>query len=218
MPDDEGLKRLYQRATRRAAKDGCPDAERIRLLAAGELSQADRLQLTDHLTVCSDCSNEYRAALAVGGWAGEIELDARPTPAVVRPHWRWVAAAATIVLALAIPAWIALDDGGGETGPAFRTVERPADTAVTPSDGARLDGAPTRLEWAARNGAAYRVELYDAESSLIWSSERVETAAVELPQIVRDRIGPGELYYWRVFTELEAERIQSDLYLFEITR
>ena len=217
MPDDEGLKKLYQRATRCAAQDGCPDAERIRLLAAGELSRADRLQLVDHLTVCSDCSNEYRAAVAVGGWVGEIERDLRPAAVVVRPHWRWVAVAATIVVAVGIPAWIALDDGG-ERSPAFRTVVRPADTAVTPSDRARLEQAPNRLEWAARDGAAYRVELYDAESSLIWRSERVETAAVELPQTVRDRIGPGELYYWRVFIELEGERIQSALHQFEITR
>ena len=113
-----------------------------------------------------------------------------------RKRWNgvpiWAAAAAVLVLALGASVFVrsALQ----QEPEAMRG--RAAEIALlTPDDSATL-GAQTRFIWRSAEGAVnYKLELLDAEGTVVWSTMGMDTVAV-LPDDVERKIGAR--YTWLV--------------------
>jgi hypothetical protein len=74
------------------------------------------------------------------------------------------------------------------------------------------------LSWSAlEKTLAYRVVLYDFQSTPIWESSRLTTTSVALPEEVRGRLSRNQTYYWRVIAEDAIEQRQSELFQFTVT-
>ena len=169
--DEERLKNLYREGTEPADRAACPSAEELQEAVVGRLSAASRAATLAHAADCSACADELRLALELEPWAERAahKLDPGKRRETTAGR-RWLAAAA--VLLLAIGAVLALRFGRRVPEPVggMRGQEEPA-PAVLPSDGAILQQAPDALTWAPVPGArAYLVELFDAESTPLWSS------------------------------------------------
>jgi anti-sigma factor RsiW len=99
--NSEELRSLYQRETarsnRRSASD-CLTDEVLARAVAGELSQAEREQVADHLATCSDCAKEFRATKSMKAWAPPSR---RRTLSF---YWPYAVAAASLVVCLALGA------------------------------------------------------------------------------------------------------------------
>ncbi|HEU4508576.1 MAG TPA: zf-HC2 domain-containing protein [Pyrinomonadaceae bacterium] len=83
--NSEALRELYQRETARSARGSSGDCLTEDMLAragAGELDQAERERIADHLAICSDCAKEYRAISSLKSWADDLSADTgtRPVP------------------------------------------------------------------------------------------------------------------------------------------
>ena len=79
--NEQELAKLYQEHTRRRDETACASAEELTRLAMGELNEADRGRLADHLSACKDCSEEYQIALELKSVALRTpELAAAPKP------------------------------------------------------------------------------------------------------------------------------------------
>lgn len=80
--NSEELRSLYQRETARSNRRSdseCLTEEVLARAVAGELDQAERERMADHLASCSDCAKEYSAAKSIKAWADE-NAPARPIP------------------------------------------------------------------------------------------------------------------------------------------
>ncbi len=74
----------------------------------GELSEPDQETFEQHYFECARCFDEletYRALRQELGKAAEVPL-AAPAAKGVWPDWRWLAAAAGVVLAIALGSWL----------------------------------------------------------------------------------------------------------------
>jgi hypothetical protein len=102
--NSEELRSLYQRETARSPRRSTSDclAEDVMARAvAGDLDQAVRERIADHLASCSDCAKEYRALKPVKSWANE---KARP----VRFYLPYAVAASLLVVSLLLGALLIL--------------------------------------------------------------------------------------------------------------
>src|SRR5678815_2493791 len=80
--NSEELRSLYQGETARSNRRSdsqCLTEEVLARAVAGELDQAERERMADHLASCSDCAKEYGAARSIKAWADE-NAPARPIP------------------------------------------------------------------------------------------------------------------------------------------
>jgi hypothetical protein len=103
--DDPELQKLFQDGTRRRSRRDCPSAETLARAAAGELGRAESRQVSDHLTACADCAEEYRLATSLRPWANGVS-PVRSGAAT----WRAVltyAAAAVVLVSIAAAVWLA---------------------------------------------------------------------------------------------------------------
>ena len=99
----------YSAMFRRAMRDGddCPTAESLVSLAAGRAWPWQRRRLTEHLSNCSDCADDYRAlATARDGLIGVLEAHAgassRGAAAWLRPGLTAAALAGVAALGIAV--------------------------------------------------------------------------------------------------------------------
>ncbi len=68
----EALRELYQKETTRSVRlrdSECLPEEMLTSAAAGELSEAQRSEVADHLATCSSCAKEYRETRSLKSWA-----------------------------------------------------------------------------------------------------------------------------------------------------
>jgi anti-sigma factor RsiW len=222
--DQEKLKALYRAGTQPGDRSACPGSEELLRGAEGRLESAARARFAAHLTACSACAAEFRLAAELEPWADRTARNlfpgARAISTLPRPRSRFaealLAAAAVVVVALGV---VYFRDRGSGASPA-PTVrgDRPASwTSVTPIDGAIMTGAPSRLSWPGVDGAAaYELTLFDAESTLVWQSERLVSPAIDLPPTAGDKLGAGGTFFWRVTAFRPGERVLSPLMRFEV--
>ncbi len=93
-----------------------PELEEIAAYLDGQLSRVERAGITRHLSVCTECLELFTETAHVlretsaETAGGDVVPFARPS----RPSWRWLpyAAAATVLLALALPTYLLLLDSG----------------------------------------------------------------------------------------------------------
>jgi hypothetical protein len=126
--NNEELSRLYREQTRRSAagRDGCLSDEMMVRASAGEMIEAERGRVAEHLSTCSDCAMEYRLIHSLRSWqpqtdsAGtdpERQGKMRVLP-VAETRGRWFAsmrhaaplvsaiAASLLIVSLALSAWV----------------------------------------------------------------------------------------------------------------
>ncbi len=195
-------------AWRRAYAEGisapgpCPGEAALAALATGELEREERARIADHVVACRRCAADYRtlrdlhrqATLDAGGDAGSAAVSHPLSPPRRRRRF-----------ALALAAGVALAVGATffwrlAPAPPARSGGVPA-LVSSPQDRTRLPAAPSRFAWSAQPDAdAYRVELYDADSTLIWESGELERPAADVPAAVAAGLERGRTYYWRVLT------------------
>jgi hypothetical protein len=70
------LQQLIRQETSRptAQRENCLSADLLMLAAAGELGQAERQQVSEHLMTCADCVEEYRLAHSLKDWSAQAAL------------------------------------------------------------------------------------------------------------------------------------------------
>jgi hypothetical protein len=106
--NSEELRSLYQRETARSNRRSdseCLTEEVLARAVTGELGQAERERIADHLVTCSDCAKEYRAAKSIKSWA-KANGHHRPLPDLRRRrvYLPYAIAASLLVLSLLLGA------------------------------------------------------------------------------------------------------------------
>lgn len=66
---DSDLKALRSRETRPATREGCLSAALLAAVTSGDLADADRGRVADHLAACSDCAEELRWLQPLQAWS-----------------------------------------------------------------------------------------------------------------------------------------------------
>jgi hypothetical protein len=221
--NEERLKEIYRRGTRRAGQ-GCLTRDQFALVAAGRMSQQERLAAARHMASCFGCAEEYRILRSLEFLKHEAEQPEAPRKISRRfPAWAFStparrAAAAAMVMIIAVAVFLI-----------FRATRPPAPAPgasrggvalqleVAPFNGEVLADAPQRLDWSAAESATeYKVTLYDFESTPIWESAPVKTSFVVIPEQVRAAIKRARPTYWRVTALRGVERQRSELFQFTI--
>lgn len=208
---DHALQHAY-RAGMRAAAGMHLDAGTWERLATGDLDDATRDAAFDHVTSCAECSDTWRALLALRTDAREQGLIA---PTAGAPAWRsWVmplAIAATLMIAAAavlinrpVPAATDIERGPSSV-PAVEGQMVAADSGNGPA-----------LVWTPVGGAtSYRVEIFFEDGRPLWSGE-VKEPPLRWPAAAPRASGR---YRWRVEALGEGGVMaRSPLAPFEITR
>jgi hypothetical protein len=207
LTDDE-LRALYRERTARERSGAaeCPTAEE--LLAGGK-------RVADHVATCSACADEYRMLRELRPVI-ERAVGAEATAPRPAPSWRALAVAAALVLVAgtALVVW-QMSRPGTSPHPVERS-ERTEAVETSPPNRARLAAPPDTLSWSAVAAAeSYRVRVFDFESTPVWESPPLTSAAVALPSEVRDALPRGKPVYWRVVVTAGVER--SELGPFQFT-
>ncbi len=225
---DAQIRSAYGQRTARAQsrRSGCLRPEQIHALWSGESVAEERERWVTHIIGCSECARESQALRelqtlppVLGAAAKGDRLLRFPQRAWGRPTWRVLAAAACLVfsVSMSLVLWRSgsLPEGGstGERG------ERGAIADVSPPNRATLSAPPDALRWAAVGGAdEYAVTLFDAESAVLWRSERLTTTNAVLPAELRNRPNPEGSYFWRVTAYVGLDHIDSALLEFTVQR
>lgn len=84
---------LYRRMTARTDRSGCLGEELLIRAAANTLTPSEREEVSSHLAQCSDCAREYQIARSL-----------RSLPEERWSAARWIAVAATVLLAVSLAA------------------------------------------------------------------------------------------------------------------
>lgn len=134
-----------------------------------------------------------------------------------RARRRWLipglAVAATVVVAVGLwrfvlPGTTVVDDGAAL---------RSGTIAVTPAEGAQLDGIPHRLGWPAQVGArAYRVVVFDTEAEPLWTSADLTSNELAVNEPLAATLRPGSTYLWLVEVDGEVARRELGPFAFHI--
>jgi len=153
--DPQALEAALRAAARAAARRrdptaGCPPAEALAELAAGD-APASRELAANHFAACHDCAEEYRAVVVLREWTaarlGRLAADSVPPPWALRRVWGTAVAAALLAAAAGIG----------------------ASNAGLRGDGGR-SGAASRLPFRVTVPFVYTVEVQDTQGRTRWSS------------------------------------------------
>jgi hypothetical protein len=196
-------RRQLASAWRGDAAGPCLDKQEIQRAARSELGAGERERVVDHLVGCAPCAETVKMVRALDGWAGEAAGEQRPQ--ATRRRMRYAIAALFIVTIAAGALWVSLRSGVPDPD-AFRGPEaNRLLLATTPRDGARLRTPPEALSITGVAGPdeRYIVTLYDGGMAPIWRSAEGTSTSFVLPESVRNRLGAGQRYYWRV-TEVQG--------------
>jgi len=95
MNDDE-LRREYQRSTNTMPLGPHPEPEQLAKLVSGEMPEAERLTLLEHVLRCKTCKPELELLRAANEGARAVERRSFPT------YWMALAAAALILVGIGV--------------------------------------------------------------------------------------------------------------------
>jgi hypothetical protein len=206
--NDEDLRREYQRASRSAPPGPHPEPEELERIVNGEGSEAERLDVLDHVLQCPTCGPELdllRTA-AEGSRAAE-----RRAPAT-----RWLALAAAALLLVGIGTFTLRGRHNGI--PSQDVMRGNADAIAVIEPAARSSFAlPIHLAWHPVSGAStYRVELLSAKGDLVhaWTTRDTTLVIADSAQV-----SPGASYdVWVRATRADRTEISSPLVRFSAKR
>jgi hypothetical protein len=194
----------------------CLDEGTIAGLAEGTLAGPTRDKALAHVARCALCRRAVASvanALETRALAHEIEVAAGPARRR-RMRLMWMALPLTAAAVLVLFFLPRKSDDGARPVLRGSTSDTAAPVLLAPrATVARAD----RFVWSKVRGAQnYRLRLYDAEGSVVWLRETVDTA-LALPVAVK--LAPGSKYYWKVEAQTEWQRwAGSDLVEFRLIR
>ena len=192
-------------------------------LACDELDTPERDAALEHITSCNECSRVYRALTALRDGAAAFDPSVPAGRVLERPRrpvrfWAYGGAAAALaaglVLVLAFPPpWIG-QPAVTQRVSSIRGDDR-APVTLQPR-GVVMDG-PRQFRWESVTGAdAYRVRVFSASGTVIWSSALIPTTAIDAPADLGLDAGA---YFWDVSAHKGGEPVgQSALTRFEVRR
>ncbi|HYG64485.1 MAG TPA: hypothetical protein VEL74_18040 [Thermoanaerobaculia bacterium] len=202
MDEAEGAAwREAYRGFQAPGSSGCPDDEALAALATGETTGAERERLADHVVGCRRCAERYRVLRDLHREAGSEPEHEGAGSGGRGSRLRLLAAAAALLLVAGLGWIVGLPGTSGVLDPDRLRGEPAMEEGVRPAPDARLAAPPRELAWPARRGAhSYRVILYDATSSPLWTSAPVTAPILTLPDEARSRLVGGDSYFWIVET------------------
>ena len=162
MNDDE-LRREYQRSASAAPLGTHPEPETLAELVNGEMPEAQRLTVLEHVLRCPTCKPELELLRAANEGARAAERRTLPS--------RWMALAAAALILVGVGVLVMR----GQRAAVPVDVMRGGHAAVSvidPFTGTAVS-APVQLTWHAMDGAqSYRVELLTTQGAVIaaWST------------------------------------------------
>jgi hypothetical protein len=175
---DERLRLAYadaQRGGARAGRSSCPSPEALLALAERKGSEADRLQLLDHVMACDQCRRELelvRASVVAAGGAPKRRVWFRS------PSIGLVAMAAALLLVAGVRLYMVAGDA--ESGPRLRGGAGLLTHPVT-----RTATGDARVAWAPAVGAvSYRLEVLDGARAVVDTTIR-DTSFVVTDSLIR---------------------------------
>jgi hypothetical protein len=172
----------------------------------GAISQEERGRIQAHLAACADCRAEVRDVRAV----------VRALPGV-RPVRRpfWIPAAAAAAAAAVVLVWLRPPSARTAIGDEHRNGSVTTTVAPRQVAPAGAVAAVDKLVWSSAPGAdAYRVRLFDANGTVLWEEQTIDTVA-PLPASIALRASTS--YYWKVEARTGFDRwAASDLIEFVV--
>jgi len=166
--------------------------EIIAAYLARNSSEEEDEQARRHLLECADCRGDVTEAV-------ELTLDRKPR--------RWIpfaipAAAAAIALLMLVPGRGPAPDGTIVRGPAAEGVQQFA--AVTPSEGALVDGDSLAFVWKSEGpDVHYVLTVTDYSGDVVWTAATRDTSLVPPREVGFKANGA---YFWYVDALLEDAR------------
>lgn len=197
-----------------------PSEDQVVDLVLGRLNREDRERVADAVVASPELAGNVRDLMAIHA---EAEPQLASTP--VAGNWIWLAAAAAvIVVAIGVGPMLLRQGSVDPVDPGERVVRNGVVEAVfrtVPADGEILAVAPDRLSWSTVStetpeGTAFRVVLYDFESSVLWDSGETSGSSTTIPDEVRGGMIPGKDYFWRVSRRSGLDEERSALLRFQI--
>ncbi len=183
MPlSEQAIRQAFQSRGQRCTS-GCPSSETLSRLAAGELSETERLQVVRSVADCSYCAVELKVLMETKAWTDKASTRFEQEPAVdspVRPptsaqpgpvqdggrlivpppsRFRsivaqpWVGALAAGLLLLAVIGLLASRLGEPEDLPDRLRSSNPSSADLLPESDATLEEPPTAFAWPPQVGA-----------------------------------------------------------------
>jgi anti-sigma factor ChrR (cupin superfamily) len=165
MNDDE-LRRAYQRSATIASPGAHPEPERLAALVDGEMQEAERLTVLEHVLRCPTCKPELELLRAASEGARAAERRVPPM------QWMAIAAAALLLVGVGVLVF------RGTHAAVPVDVMRGGHAAVSviePATGTTV-AAPVQLAWHAMAGArSYRVELLTTRGEVVGAWTTADT-------------------------------------------
>jgi anti-sigma factor RsiW len=184
---------------------GCKQPElaaQARDYVLGALGGDDAVRFEDHLVGCPACAAEVERL------HGSLEMlaglsEALRSRAVAR-RWVWVgAAAATLLLALAVPWWLGQRPTRRD-GPVLRSVDEAKLTLVAPLG--EVDAPPREMVWRLDGPPrACRAEITHGDLTSLWTGPATWANSVPVPEEIRGRLARSTRYLWRVSCDSGVE-------------
>jgi hypothetical protein len=174
--NDEELRREYQRASNTTPLGAHPEPEKLAALVSGEMREAERLTILEHVLRCPTCKPELELLRAANEGARAAERRTIPS--------RWLALAAAALILVGIGALTLR----GRRPVVPVDVMRGGHVAVSviePFTGTTIS-KPVRLTWHAMDGArSYSVELLSAQGNVIaaWTTPDTTIAVADSVRI-----------------------------------
>ena len=197
------------RALQHEGSSACPSDDELAGLVVGDVDDARRALLADHVVSCRRCTE---SAAILFETHRETSGAGRAAP-IARRLWFSLAAAAAALVVVGL-----LVARPGARAPAAERGASGPSAGVVPPDGAALDEPPTRFEWPTTAEAeSYRLELYRDSGELVWDGGRQTDTRAPLPAAARARLSAGA-YYWVVEIEGPLGKTRSGPFSFRVGR
>jgi hypothetical protein len=180
------------------------DSERIFEALHGDLSADERQAVVEQLLTSPAAAESWRLARELAPEPGadarvERTLDARRPAA-----WRWMSAAAAVLVAAGLGWQITQWRAGDE--PVYRSVDPRAIASALPA-GSEISRAQPVLRWTGIDGARYRVRVLDADLQLLEESPETSAREYALSPDSLARIPPAGQFLWQVEARIPGEVI-----------
>ncbi|HVF62180.1 MAG TPA: zf-HC2 domain-containing protein [Thermoanaerobaculia bacterium] len=214
--DLEALRRAFaaEGPPASAAGEDCPDSERIWAAVRGELPDAERDTLLDHVAVCSACAEDWRLAAEL---ARERRAGEAPVVPLHRPWTRQVRflVPATVAACLLVVVGVVEERREERQLVAMRGDEQ---GAIRPLVAGALPRERFLLRWEGPEGALYDVRVTtDDLLREVAIARRLERRELLVPAAKLAGITPGSKLYWHVTAvRPDGEEVSSETFSIEL--